>query len=92
MRCRSPLFGVEYDNSNRVHDLQIVSKEEIANPYSIMYAPIVECFGGVYWHCVFAFDLRQGLWIKTRSVEWMDMGYGGGGGIWCNDGVELSSG
>ena len=39
---------VKYANSNGVHDLRIVSKEEIADPYSNVYEPNVECSGGVY--------------------------------------------
>ena len=39
---------VEYAKRNGVHDLQIVSKEDIADPYSNAYEPNVVCTGGVY--------------------------------------------
>jgi len=39
---------VEYAKKNGVHDLQIVSKEDIADPYSTVYEPSVLCTGGVF--------------------------------------------
>ncbi|KAL7528981.1 hypothetical protein ACHAXR_005207 [Thalassiosira sp. AJA248-18] len=39
---------VEYAKRNGVHDLQIVSKEDIADPYSKFYESNVLCTGGVF--------------------------------------------
>lgn len=39
---------VEYAKGNGVHDLRIVSKEDIADSYSDVYEPNVECTGAVY--------------------------------------------
>lgn len=39
---------VEYAKGNGVHDLRVVSKEDIADPYSDVYEPNVMCTGAVY--------------------------------------------
>lgn len=39
---------VEYAKGNGVHDLRIVTRDEISDPYSDVYEPNVTCTGGVY--------------------------------------------
>ena len=39
---------VEYAKRNGVHDLRIVSKEDVADPYSDVYEPNVHCTGAIY--------------------------------------------
>lgn len=39
---------VEYAKGNGVHDLRLVSMEDINDPYSVVYEPNVKCTGAVY--------------------------------------------